>query len=77
MSKTTRYEVYCDRMTTAERIASEMRQGVIVFDTDINSFFINNGLSWEEITNGGGAVDPANITFVSKKQIYLHLLVES
>jgi hypothetical protein len=54
-------------MTTAERIASEMRQGVIVFDTDINSFFINNGLSWEEITNGGGAVDPANITFVSKK----------
>ena len=44
MSKTTRYEVYCDRMTTAERLSSEIRNGVVVYDTDQESFYkvVNN-----------------------------------
>lgn len=66
-SKRTRYAVVPDRMTTAERLASEVRESIIVFDTDIDAFFTNNGQSWEEITNGGGAVDPANVTFVATK----------
>ena len=41
-------------MTTAKRIASEVREGVIVFDKDTQAFFTNDGNSWEEITNGGG-----------------------
>jgi hypothetical protein len=44
MTKFTRYEVYCDRMTTAERLSSEIRNGVVVYDTDQESFYkvVNN-----------------------------------
>ena len=44
MTKFTRYEVYCDRMTTAERLSSEIRNGVVVYDTDKESFYkvVNN-----------------------------------
>lgn len=52
-SKRTRYAVVPDRMTTAERLASEVRESTIVFDTDIDAFFTNDGQSWEEITTGG------------------------
>ena len=66
-TKNTRYALVADNMTTSKRISSQVRAGVIVFDTDIQAFFINNGNSWEEITNGGGSVDPANVTFVATK----------
>lgn len=44
MTKRTRYEVYSDRMTTAERLSSEVRNGIIVYDTDQESFYkvVNN-----------------------------------
>lgn len=44
MTKRTRYEVYSDRMTTAERLSSEVRNGIIVYDTDQKSFYkvVNN-----------------------------------
>jgi hypothetical protein len=44
MTKHTRYEVYSDRMTTAERLSSEVRNGIIVYDTDQQSFYkvVNN-----------------------------------
>lgn len=43
-TKRTRYEVFCDRMTTAERLSSEIRNGVVVYDTDQESFYkvVNN-----------------------------------
>jgi hypothetical protein len=56
-SKKTRYAVSCDKMTTAERTSSEIRDGVIVYDTDLHQFFkIEDGL-WAELGSGGGSSD--------------------
>ena len=43
-TKRTRYDVFCDRMTTTERLSSEIRNGVVVYDTDKESFYkvVNN-----------------------------------
>ena len=44
MNRHTRYEVYSDKMTTAERLSSEVRNGIVVYDTDQESYYkvVNN-----------------------------------
>ena len=52
MSKRTRYAIVTDIMTTAERLASEVRDGVIVYDSDIQSFYkVVNG-AWLPDSDG-------------------------
>lgn len=74
MSKTTRYEVYCDRMTTAERLLSEVRNGVVVYDTDQESFYkvVNN--VWVKDSDGStskgwGRYDDTQWTSSNKLQL--------
>ncbi len=43
------------RMTTTERNAiSSPQEGLLLFDTNTNTFWYYDGGSWKEITNGGG-----------------------
>jgi hypothetical protein len=51
MSKSTRYAVHCDKMTTAERLASEQKSGVIVYDTEDELFYKYNGVGWGAIND--------------------------
>lgn len=46
MATKTRYAVVCDKMTTAERLNSEVRNGVVVYDTDLRGFFKVKDGSW-------------------------------
>lgn len=38
-TKRTRYAVNCDKMTTSERLAGEVRNGVVVYDTDEGCYY--------------------------------------
>ncbi len=43
------------RMTTGQRtLISNLTPGLLVYDTDINSFFFYNGTAWQNLSAGGG-----------------------
>ena len=48
MSNSTRYAVQCDRMTTNERLAGQIKDGVVVYDTDLNAYYKVVGGAWVE-----------------------------
>lgn len=46
-TKRTRYQVVADRVTTAERLSLEEKEGVIVYDTDLNLFAAYKNGGWQ------------------------------
>jgi hypothetical protein len=50
--KNTRFAVDCDKMTTNERTSSQLRDGVIVYDTDLNAYY--------KVVNGVWVVEPTS-----------------
>jgi hypothetical protein len=51
-TKNTRYAVVADKMSTAERLASAPREGVIVYDTDLDLFAAYKGSDWQLFNDG-------------------------
>lgn len=66
--KNTRYEVYCDRVTTTERLSMELRDGVLVYDTDIGKYFGSINGSWIEV-NTGTLTLASNIIIVNQDNV--------
>ena len=70
MASKTRYAIDCDKMTTAERLSGELRNGVIVYDTDLDVYYkVVNG-AWEQevstsVTTGWGSYNDTQYTSVS------------
>jgi hypothetical protein len=50
--KNTRFAVDCDKMTTSERTSSQLRDGVIVYDTDLNAYY--------KVVNGVWVAEPTS-----------------
>lgn len=71
-SKRTRFRVATDNMTTVERLASQPRHGVIVYDTDLELLYKYNGSAWgaindaEEIGTGWAAYNDGVYTSSNK-----------
>jgi len=51
--KNTRFAVDCDKMTTNERTSSQLRDGVIVYDTDLDAYY--------KVVNGVWAAEPSSV----------------
>ena len=58
------------RTSTASRTTIPNTKGLLVYDTTTNSFWYNNGTSWQQISNGSSSL---NGTVNYLHQIYRYL----
>ncbi|MEP6948570.1 MAG: tail fiber domain-containing protein [Ginsengibacter sp.] len=53
------------RTSTASRTAIPNTKGLLVYDTTTNSFWYNNGASWQQISNGSSSLN-GNVNYITK-----------
>jgi hypothetical protein len=54
--------VLLPRMTTAQRSALSITQGLTVYDTNTNSYWYHNGTAWVNMASGGGVLSSDWVT---------------
>ena len=69
--KSTTKGMLVPRMTTAQRtIISSPATGLLVYDTDVNSFWFYNGTSWVDLSGNGGGGGNSNSWNQNGNNIY-------